>query len=240
MKIVIVDNEKVHLDVIHKRVQKWIKKENTKNIPVQYFVYTSAKEALRDHYKFNFDVAYLDVDMPISGFDLADDLYNHNRKIKIFYVTSHIDVAYEAHKHHSSGFVSKSNYEDYYDAVKTLLDIYIEDVQPIKINVEEINDIKANELIYCLTEGKYTNFYTIHCSEGVKTQHRIKTLEPLLKKYWFIQLNKGLLVNLYFIDKMDEVNKLVYLINGEKLKIAPARLAEYKKMKQLYKQREFI
>ena len=101
MNILIIDDQKLIVDDLTYEV---------KNImPGAYLDgFTDANEALDSAQKTQYDVAMLDIDMPVmNGLTLARKLIATNQFINIIFVTGYKEYAYEAHELYCSAFLTK-------------------------------------------------------------------------------------------------------------------------------------
>lgn len=102
MKILLVDDEELQLIRLEKSVKKAIGEDGV------LFSYSNPVLALKENKDNPFDIAFLDIDMPIiNGLVLAKSLKKINPVINIIFVTAYDNYALEAYKMHASGYISK-------------------------------------------------------------------------------------------------------------------------------------
>lgn len=102
MKILLVDDEELQLIRLEKTVKKVVGENE------EFFCYSNPVLALKDNKDTAFDIAFLDIDMPIiNGLVLAKSLKKINPVINIIFVTAYDHYALEAYKIHASGYISK-------------------------------------------------------------------------------------------------------------------------------------
>lgn len=129
MNILLVDDEKLQLT----RLKECVKAVLNDAI---FFSYTNPLEALEENKKTDFDIAFLDIEMPgINGISLAKSLKNNNPKINIIFVTAYNNYALDAYKLHASGYVTKPvNKEKIKEEIEGLrYDIEIKPTKKIQI-----------------------------------------------------------------------------------------------------------
>ncbi len=101
MKIMAVDDEKKSLKAISDIVNEVVP-------DATYEEFDSSLSALARAREEEFDVAFLDVNMPeLSGIDLGKYLVELNPYINVIYLTEHKEYGYEAMQLHASGYILK-------------------------------------------------------------------------------------------------------------------------------------
>ncbi|SDB05635.1 Two-component response regulator, SAPR family, consists of REC, wHTH and BTAD domains [Pseudobutyrivibrio sp. YE44] len=101
MKILAVDDEKKSLEAISDIVKE-VAPDAT------YMEFDNSLSALAKAREEEFDVAFLDVNMPeLSGIDLGKYLVELNPFINVIYLTEHKEFGYDAMQLHASGYILK-------------------------------------------------------------------------------------------------------------------------------------
>lgn len=101
MKILLVDDEKLQLIRLEESVKKVL-------LDSEIFSYTNPTKALEENKDTIFDIAFLDIEMPMmNGIMLAKALKSINPKINIIFVTAYDHYALDALKLRASGYVFK-------------------------------------------------------------------------------------------------------------------------------------
>lgn len=122
MNIAFCDDQKPLLDMLCTQVKNIINKKNVYGFEFEYYKYTDPQQLLKDHEKLNFDIAFLDIEMPeISGFDLGDKIYRFNENIFIFYITSYGQYIGQSIKHRVYRFIEKGDKDELEDGILAML-----------------------------------------------------------------------------------------------------------------------
>lgn len=101
MKILIVDDELMMLEMAQDTVEETIADAATEVAPDPY----KALEMVKKHH---YDVAMLDIEMPgMNGLELAKELKKIDNSINIIFVTAYAEYALEAFELYASGYLMK-------------------------------------------------------------------------------------------------------------------------------------
>lgn len=201
-----------------------------KDIAIEYYGFCSSNDVVTAHERLSFDIIFSDIDMPdYDGFAVADILVKKNPHIKIIYVTSYDNLAIKAYRHNAIGFIRKDSNsinEDYRDFAQRALDTYIGDHNELNLNDLSLD---SHKLMWC---EKVVNYVIFHSINGdIKKKHSISKLEKQLKQYWFCRIDRGKIVNLYFVQDINK-NHTVTLYNNDVLDISPGD--RYKKTVEMF------
>ena len=102
MKILLVDDEELQLMRLESEAKKAISSD------ASFASFANPLEALKSAKANNYDVAFLDIEMPgLNGIQLAKELKKINPVINIIFVTAFTNYALDAYKIHASGYLSK-------------------------------------------------------------------------------------------------------------------------------------
>lgn len=91
-------------------------------------------------------------------------------------------------------------------------------------NVESIDIVDIQDIIYCKSEGAYTTFYLVNKSK-ITMSKIIKEYETILVPYGFFRSHQSYLVNLNYLKKYFREGHLV-LQNGEKIPVSTRKKEE--------------
>ena len=107
VKIALVDDDAFILD----RIQELI--EDTADLDLHIDKYSDSIEFYNSEHKTEYDVVFLDIDMPnMSGFDLADTLKLLKKSMTIIFVSNLEHLVYESLQFKPFRFVRKSFLKD--------------------------------------------------------------------------------------------------------------------------------
>lgn len=156
MNVLLVDDESLQLNRLHETAKKVLP------VGTLFNAFTNPGEALNSSKDINYDIAFLDIEMPeLNGVRLAKKLKESNPKINIIFITAYDNYAFDAYKMHASGYVTKPVSEE---KIKTEMNALRYDIP-----------LKSNKKIQVKCFG---NFEIFHNGEPVKFQ-RSKSKELL-------------------------------------------------------------
>jgi two-component system, LytTR family, response regulator len=199
---------------------------------------TFAKTGLENTKALLPNILFLDVDMPIlSGLQIAEAL--SNTPIKIIFITAFSEYAVSAFETYAAGFITKPiNTEklintishtiklleqtDINQALK-LLAKNKENLETIALNtIDSIIFIKPEELLYCESQGNYTQI-TLANGNKVLVTKQLGEFERLVNAETFIRVHDRYLINLQHIIKFDKTENLLYLLNDVSVPVSIRR-----------------
>lgn len=224
IRIAIVDDEKIILNSIHKKIEKILYDLNTES-EIQDF--TSGKTALKEITKMNFDIVFLDIDMPdVSGMEIAKKIRIQDEKLEIVFITNKDELVYDTIKFSPFRFIRKSRLDE--EIQETLHEfiaklnnrkaVYVfstsngeKTVQPVRIRYIEVSSHKLS----------------IHLpNESFVTNGNLKDIEELFYTYGFIKIHHSFLVNFRFVNYIKR-NEVI-LDNGMTLPLSRSRCEKTK------------
>lgn len=209
IRIAVCDDETVQLKWLWK-----IMKETGKELldEVQVFAYQSVKELLKED--ITFDLIMLDILMSeMSGFDAAKRLREIRPDLPILFVTGDAGTVFDSFEFSPWDFIRKRSHEETKEDIKRTLIrfqkkylkkkfVYIQtiDKEVYRVNIEEVLKFESqrNYLICYLDSGK-----------SLKMRKTIIGQEKELKGCGFVRINKGELVNLRYVEKIDKRERWV-------------------------------
>lgn len=172
-----------------------------------------------------FDIVFLDYQMPnLNGMDTARQLRARNSICNIVFVTNFPDFVFESFEVNPYRFYKKPICPN---EIESMFDFYIRQqkaLSPIIINDFDGQKVIASKnIIYLEGDGKYCLIRTV--SETVHSSKTLSGVMQMLPQYCFYRIHKSYVVNLYYIDRID--NNLVYFINGEKAVIGRNNIGDF-------------
>ena len=106
MKILLVDDEELQLVRLENVCKKVLPNE-------EFFKYTNPKKAYEENIENKFDIAFLDIEMPVlTGIQLAKKLKKINPLINIIFVTAYNNYAITHIQSLAKNAVSSKNYSE--------------------------------------------------------------------------------------------------------------------------------
>lgn len=226
INIAIVDDDRIILNRIHDLVVNGIQAE------IKVDMYESSVKFYSSDCKIEYDVVFLDIDMPeMSGFEIADTLKQLKRDITIIFVSNLEHLVYESLRFRPFRFVRKSCLND---DVTSAIQSYItelsrnEDLFLIK-NSGVSKQIRVADIIYFESLGHNIYVKTGTDSKTLipRDRNSVLSIQSLLEQYsdkGFIRVHKSFLVNYRFIYVVKHSE--IILKDNEKIYINPHKANE--------------
>ncbi len=198
MNIVVCDDDRALCEEMREAVLESFRILGAEEPNIDLFV--SGEELLAS--ETGYDLAFLDVQMNgISGIAAGRRLYDNNKNVLIFVVTSYGEYIDEALKFHAYRFFQKPvNKKRLLLNLKDALEVYNQLHAQIVVEERERSRVIDTKDIIMIeaTEGE-TVVYT---EKGVVyTTASLNDMAEQLKKYpYFIQTNRAFLVNVHFVS----------------------------------------
>ena len=210
MQILIVDDEELGLA----RLKRMLGTLGHTNITEA----SNAQEALETVKKNNFDLAFLDINMPqTSGLELAYELRYHQEGMAIIFQTAYSEHALEAFDIGAIGYLVKPFSIDQLKQSIERLKVPAKKDEELRImskngenyyllKPEEIYYVKADLSEVMLRTAKGFSYYA----------QKISSLENKLSAYNFVRVHRSYLINIDKIKEMEtiEQSKLRFSFDG--------------------------
>ena len=235
MKAIIIDDEQSSIDILKMLIEK--------SVPEIKEIYTAngALEALNIVENQQFDIVFLDIEMPeINGFDFLKMVKNRN--FEIIFTTAHNQYAIKAIKFSALDYLLKpieiselkeavsrvltnrntqKNYEAIHENLLKNLNNNIINEYRLAINTYDgVRFFDINNIEYLKADSNYTHLYTVD-NKHIMTARTLKDFEETLEGNFFFRCHKSYIINLNKIDKIEN-NKLI-LNSGSSIEIARRR-----------------
>ncbi len=175
------------------------------------------------------DLYFIDIDMPsINGIEIAERLEEIQENTLVIFYSYREDLVFESHKVNSLYFVRKAHLEnDLIIAMNKVSKIIAKKSRKIKVEGKEVALIN---IMYIKNDKNYVNYY-LDNGTILETRDSIKSLYKQLEQYHFLLIYHGILVNAYYIHKIDKEWCRCVLKNKCELEIS---YRKFKKVKDKY------
>lgn len=190
----------------------------------EIFCFISGKALLEAHNRNNFDVIFLDIDMPnLTGFDVAKAIREEFSKCYIIFITSHSELVYDSFDFQPFDFIRKNSRDTLIKglnntAEKLMFHIKQNETFTFEDEFSRSRIVPIRNIIYLESEKHYINFYVCDEDTPFRMRATIKDCEIKFEKYDFIRIHKSYIVNLRYVDFVDKSNdEIVLKIIKEKL-----------------------
>lgn len=136
IRIAVCDDEVIFVRCLRDMVEALFEKQG---MEFQCFVYTNAPELIQAHRKEEFQLLFLDIDMPeMSGMELAAEIRAMNSAAALIFVSSHSDFVFESFQFQPFRFLRKEWLaEELPDAVKAYCENYAKSGQTARLVLDD-------------------------------------------------------------------------------------------------------
>ena len=183
------------------------------------------------------DLLILDIDMPeMTGIEVARELLKENRDIRIFFISNHEEMVFEAIHTRPMRFIRKNNLiNEMTEAILFLKkELEKEDGVICFTSGKNSHELKSEKIMYIESEGHYLRI--ISKSEMIRIRGKISDYADMLKEHYFLQIQKGILLNMKYISGMK--GEHVFLQNNLSFSISRGKRDEIRKEFLKYMRRE--
>lgn len=210
MNIVFCDDNEPILDELIKLVKKIINDYNIYNYQFNYFRYTDPIAVITDLKHINFDIAFLDIEMPQeNGLSVGDSIYESNNDAFIFYVTSFEHYLKYSLKHRVYRFIEKGDIAELQDSIKSMLEDLALKRSRYRFEFKKHSySVPISSIFYF--EKSRNNVKIVTDTDIFLQRITIKELVDILPKAFF-RCHSGYIVNL---SKIKEINDNNVILNN--------------------------
>lgn len=206
MRIAICDDEQSDIQIITKHINVCAKELKDEILCVSFL----DGNVLLNNLDEKWDAIFLDIDMPVpNGLEIANIIYEKYPDLNIIFVTNRVDLVFEVIKFRPLGFVRKNNIE--VELREALLRVQKEMHSKSIIYHNTMKNstikIKTDDITYLESKGHNIEIHTKDSIQIIRST--MGEYEQKLKKYGFVRIHKGFIVNMKYISQ----------INGRKIKL---------------------
>ncbi|NRB49578.1 MAG: response regulator transcription factor [Saprospiraceae bacterium] len=207
LKCVIVDDEPPAIRLVENYI---------KRVPSLELVFSTTKplEVIAYMERHNFDLVFLDIQMPqITGIQLSKIL---RQDVKVIFTTAYPEFAVESYRLNATDYLLKPfDFERFYQAVKKVeasggpaIEEELKDYVFVKTNSKNsFEKARIRDILYI--EG-LKNYVAIHlANKQVVTYSTLKSIKESLPAPLFVQIHKSYIVAVAHIEKTDSISVTV-------------------------------
>ncbi|WP_439444173.1 LytR/AlgR family response regulator transcription factor [Listeria aquatica] len=218
MRIAIVEDNVAHQETLLRYLNAYTA-ENKLELLVD--CYRDGIEIV-DHFKCNYDVIYLDVEMDImNGMEAAKRIRARDEEVLIVFVTNYVQWAIEGYSVGAIDFLLKPltffHFEEHFKKILNKLAAKVKKAIPVKVG-SGIKKVLLDNILYIESEGHYLHFHLK--TESFTILESMKNMEARLTEEHFFRCHNYYLVNLKYVKSIE---KNLLLIGSEKLQISRPR-----------------
>ncbi len=222
MKILICDDEKQYLNQLKVHIEEYMK---NRFIDCEITATADPLPVLKGNKCF--DLAFLDIQMPVNGIDLARELKNRNSKVALFFITNYDEYQDDAMDLHAFRFFEKPFQVDrLYSGLDKAME-YIDGAY-IDIYLSKGGDQKrvlVDNIAFITRENRHTIIVTT--TERFSTRESYDFWISQLPTLFFYPVHKSFFVNLHYVENYSY--KELIMRDGTRIPIAPRRQAAFHK-----------
>ncbi len=222
IRIAIVEDEASYAQQLGQYMEQY-RKESGQQIELQYF---QDGEDIAEDYKSVFDIILMDIQMHfMDGMTAAEKIRAVDKTVIIMFITNMAQYAIRGYQVDALDYILKpvSYYDFSQKLTRAIRRLPEKEQNAVRISTGNgVIRIPTDDIYYIESKGHTLRFVTKHgeFTERGKMQERESELAP----FHFFRSNKGYLVNL---DYVDGVQDGCCLIHGERLLIARARKNDF-------------
>jgi len=196
-------------------------------------IYENTKDAIKNIQGMQPELVFMDIELTDgSGFDILDNLINHN--FEIIFISAHSEYLEKSLEYHAFNYIKKpfnpgklknilNRYlnlqERLYSKQKyTLLREFMSDSKLFLNTGNEHIVVHLKDVIKCIADGNYCHFYTAKKSSYMSS-HSLKYYEDLLGNKGFFRANRSTLININHIHSIYKKEAII-LSTKEKITVS--------------------
>ncbi|QIK69455.1 response regulator transcription factor [Erysipelothrix sp. HDW6C] len=203
MKIAIVEDNELMQQQLHDVIQEASQKAALE-IEISCF---SNGQSFIDQFQNNFDLIYLDVEMPeLNGMQTAQAIRSFPSDAPIVFVTNFVQYAVEGYSVEAFDFILKPinpfKFENHFNK---FLKRYSQTDNAPTITVKyknEITKLRLDDIYFIESQGHYVHYHTD--GKSVISIETLKAIEEQLAPYAFYRCNNHYLVNLNHVSSIKD------------------------------------
>ena len=241
LKIAICDDEKIFIDTLYSHLKPIF---NNMYNESEFSSFQNAPALLNAFKADNFDVIFLDIDMPkMSGFEVAKEIRNISTSTLIIFVTSKHDLVYNSFDYQPFYFICKSSIEklqnDLTHVAEKLTAFFR---QNKKIEIEDIATgkfaVSLSDIIYIKSDKHYLLYYLNNGDKTpLKERGKIAKKEVELAHYDFLKPHQRYLVNMNYINRFDTILNSILMTNKDIIPISKSSKDDVLEKFRIFKRR---
>ncbi len=222
IKVAIVDDE----DIYANKLIEYIKQYGSEKQEEFNIVRFRDGDEILEKYSGDYDLIFMDIQMKfMDGMTAAEKIREIDEQVCIMFITNMVNYAIRGYEVDALDYVVKPveyfTFSKKLDRAMTKVNRSKPPLVLIKIH-SGIIKISPNDIYYIESEGH--NLYYVTKSGTYKTRARMQDAEDELEKYCFARNNKSYLVNLQYVEGVQDG---CCIVNGKSLLISRPRKNDF-------------
>lgn len=210
IQIAFCDDEKIHLELLSEYMRKYLASYNEKGCKVVIDKFKSGEQLIEAYSQGKYyDLIYLDIRMKeMNGFEAAQKIRKFDNKAMIIFVTSLSDYIINSFEYRPFWFIIKPVSEEKFIHVFSRAVIEITNIRTKKYSFFTKDygnlSIDIEKIIYLESILRKINIYAP--MNQFSYYANLSAEEEKLKKYDFVRIHRGYLVNMAYIQRINKSN----------------------------------
>lgn len=235
LHIAVCDDEKYYRELMNQLIIKYL---NNYQIDYNIDTFTSGKNLCEQGLgRAKYNIIFLDINMnEVDGIKTAYKIRTIDKDVNIVFVTGFINYVLEGYKVNAIRYIMKDNLEI---SLEECLNAILEKIKNQKKKVgfsfiEGEKRVNTDKIFYIESQKHKLTFYILESDlEKYNIYDKLDNIEPQLKEYGFLRIHKSYLVNMKYIERIN--NYRAVLTSGQGLSIPKLRYQSVKEAFVLYK-----
>lgn len=224
IEIAIVDDEESYVSTLKEYLLRY-EKESGNHFSIS--TYSDGDELLQD-FRCQFDMILLDIQMKfLNGMSTAEEIRKQDQKVLIMFITNMMDYAIKGYEVDALDYVVKPiEYFSFSQKIERGIQrLEKKKGYEISVNIPAgLKRVSSDDIYYIESNGHQLNFHTI--DGQFATRAKMQDYDDDLSQHGFFRSNKGYLVNLKYVDGVEEG---CCVIQGDRLPISRAKKTDFMK-----------
>lgn len=230
LRIAIVEDEQ---DAAHRLEACLLRYQEEAAVSLEPKWFQTAVDFLGEYHAGDFDVIFMDVDMPeMNGMEASHVLRERDQKVVLIFVTNLAQYAIEGYEVNALDFVLKPiNYYSFKLKIQKALNaVASRSETQIRLHRQGgTHYLKTADIQYIEVQNHDLIYHTV--SENIVVSGSLSTAQRELNNDCFFRCNYCYLVNLYHVSKVEGI---IATVGGDELQISRSRRKEFLQRLSLY------
>lgn len=207
MNVVICDDERISVQSIKEKVEKWAaEKAADRAIVIRTFL---SSEDLLDAWEsgMTIDMLFLDVQIPheLSGMEVARQIFGKNEYVPIAFITNYAEYACEGYHVNALRYIVKPAYQTDIDECMNISwnrwNLSISESIRVKTAACTLA-LPVKDILMVESAGHQLRIHTIN-DESIEIRARLSDYAKILPEGLFAQCHKSYLVNVMYVRRIE-------------------------------------
>lgn len=224
--IAFCDDDLLFLHHLHQAVSQWF---TERKIIFSYIEYSSAKELLAALQTIQYNIFFLDIEMPeVNGMLLAKQIREIFPDAVIIFMTSHDEFAPDGYRVQALRYLSKQTWRQYLNEALDAAMAQLRKQETGSLTVSHYGSIQRiahRDILYIRHISRYCQIVT-KSGKTIQDQRGIKKLFEIICDDRFLFIDRGAFINLDYLQRIE--NGQAVMTNGDSLAISRRLLPQVK------------